>query len=58
MDTPRTLYKIDVNSPGTEAAAESSAALSAASILFDFADKYRGSYSGSCPFYCSYSGYH
>ncbi|KAF7828221.1 Endoglucanase [Senna tora] len=25
--------------------------------LFDFADKYRGSYSGSCPFYCSYSGY-
>ena len=25
--------------------------------LFDFADKYRGSYSGSCPFYCSFSGY-
>ncbi|KAJ1416140.1 Six-hairpin glycosidase superfamily [Sesbania bispinosa] len=25
--------------------------------LFDFADKYRGSYSASCPFYCSYSGY-
>ncbi|XP_024031981.1 endoglucanase 20 isoform X2 [Morus notabilis] len=25
--------------------------------LFDFADKYRGSYQGSCPFYCSYSGY-
>ncbi|KAK2372096.1 endoglucanase [Trifolium repens] len=77
MDTPRTLYKIDANSPGTEAAADSAAALSAASIvfkkkdtkysskllsqsksLFDFADKYRGSYSGSCPFYCSYSGYH
>ncbi|PNX94294.1 cellulase [Trifolium pratense] len=77
MDTPRTLYKVDANSPGTEAAAESAAALSAASIvfkkkdtkysskllsqsksLFDFADKYRGSYSGSCPFYCSYSGYH
>ncbi|WVZ11563.1 hypothetical protein V8G54_016093 [Vigna mungo] len=76
MDTPRTLYKIDANSPGTEAAAESAAALSAASIvfrkidakysstllshsksLFDFADKNRGSYSGSCPFYCSYSGY-
>ncbi|KAF5938484.1 hypothetical protein HYC85_022743 [Camellia sinensis] len=31
--------------------------------VFDFADKYRGSYSDSlnsvvCPFYCSYSGYH
>ncbi|OIV94921.1 hypothetical protein TanjilG_22118 [Lupinus angustifolius] len=25
--------------------------------LFDFADKYRGSYSASCPFYCSNSGY-
>ncbi|XP_028774810.1 endoglucanase-like [Neltuma alba] len=76
MDTPRTLYKIDANSPGSEVAAESAAALSAASIvfqkvdsnyssrllnqsksLFDFADKYRGSYSQSCPFYCSYSGY-
>lgn len=76
MDTPRTLYKIDANSPGTEAAAEAAAALSAASIvfkkkdtkysskllrhsksLFDFADKYRGTYTGSCPFYCSYSGY-
>ncbi|RDX76904.1 hypothetical protein CR513_43054, partial [Mucuna pruriens] len=76
MDTARTVYKIDANSPGTEAAAESAAALSAASLvfkkidanysstllsqsksLFDFADKYRGSYSGSCPFYCSYSGY-
>jgi hypothetical protein len=29
MDTPRTLYKIDANSPGTEAAADS-----AASIVF------------------------
>ncbi|XLR65255.1 hypothetical protein S83_015927 [Arachis hypogaea] len=76
MDTPRTLYKIDSSSPGTEAAAESAAALAAASIAFkktdpaysstllthsksllDFADKYRGSYSLSCPFYCSYSGY-
>ncbi|KAJ7952248.1 Endoglucanase [Quillaja saponaria] len=73
---PRTLYKITADSPGTEAAAESAAALSAASIvfkkvdanyssrllsqsqtLFDFADKYRGSYKSSCPFYCSYSGY-
>ncbi|XP_021757560.1 endoglucanase 20-like [Chenopodium quinoa] len=76
MDTPRTLYKITSSSPGTEAAADASAALAAASIvfkavdstysskllqhsqsLFDFADKYRGSYSASCPFYCSYSGY-
>ncbi|KAK2425928.1 endoglucanase [Trifolium repens] len=72
MDTPRTLYKIDANSPGTEAAADSAASivfkkkdtkyssklLSQSKSLFDFADKYRGSYSGSCPFYCSYSGYH
>ncbi|GFZ16446.1 glycosyl hydrolase 9B15 [Actinidia rufa] len=76
MDTPRTLYKINSSSPGTEAAAEAAAALSAASIvfqgvdsnyssnllnhsksLFEFADKYRGSYQASCPFYCSYSGY-
>ncbi|CAI9775761.1 unnamed protein product [Fraxinus pennsylvanica] len=26
-------------------------------LLFEFADKFRGSYQGSCPFYCSYSGY-
>ncbi|KAL6502369.1 hypothetical protein OROHE_024647 [Orobanche hederae] len=26
-------------------------------LLFEFADKYRGSYQGSCPFYCSFSGY-
>ncbi|XVF10516.1 hypothetical protein REPUB_Repub07fG0189700 [Reevesia pubescens] len=76
MDTPRTLYKITSNSPGTEAAAEAAAALSAASLvfkgvdsnystrllsksksLFEFADKYRGSYKDSCPFYCSFSGY-
>lgn len=76
MDTPRTLYKITSDSPGTEAAAEAAAALSAASLvfkgvdsnyserllsnsksLFDFADKYRGSYKDSCPFYCSFSGY-
>ncbi|KAL5707860.1 cellulase [Ranunculus cassubicifolius] len=35
----------------------SSRLLSQAQSLFDFADKYRGSYSLSCPFYCSYSGY-
>ncbi|KAK9698537.1 hypothetical protein RND81_08G111200 [Saponaria officinalis] len=76
MDTPRTVYKITPSSPGTEAAADASAALAAASIvfkkvdsnystrllqhaqsLFDLGDKYRGSYSASCPFYCSYSGY-
>ncbi|KAL2348013.1 hypothetical protein Fmac_002013 [Flemingia macrophylla] len=34
MDTPRTVTKIDANSPGTEAAAESAAALSAASVVF------------------------
>ncbi|XP_057967918.1 endoglucanase-like [Malania oleifera] len=76
MDTPRTLYKITSSKPGTEAAAEASAALAAASIvfkrvdskysanlltqsksLFNFADKFRGSYQASCPFYCSYSGF-
>ncbi|KAM6557586.1 hypothetical protein CsatB_004605 [Cannabis sativa] len=57
MDTSRALYKITSTSPGTEVAAEAAAALAAASILFEFADKYRGSYQGSCPFYCSYSGY-
>ncbi|KAF3632229.1 Endoglucanase 20 [Capsicum annuum] len=76
MDTPRTLYKITSNSPGSEVAAEVAAAFAAASIvfknidsnysakllrrsqsLFAFADKYRGSYQASCPFYCSYSGY-
>ncbi|KAF6162148.1 hypothetical protein GIB67_008277 [Kingdonia uniflora] len=35
----------------------SSRVLSQSRTLFDFADKYRGSYQGSCPFYCSYSGY-
>lgn len=38
MDTPRTLYKITQNSPGTEAAAEAAAALSAASIVFKSVD--------------------
>ncbi|KAK2984585.1 hypothetical protein RJ640_018963 [Escallonia rubra] len=73
MDTPRTLYKITSGSPGSEVAADSAAALAAASIVFkavdsnysarllshskSFADKYRGSYKDSCPFYCSYSGY-
>ena len=38
MDTPRTLYKITSSSPGTEAAAEAAAALSAASIVFKGVD--------------------
>lgn len=38
MDTPRTLYKITSNSPGTEAAADAAAALSAASIFFNGVD--------------------
>jgi hypothetical protein len=25
--------------------------------VFDFADTYRGSFTGACPFYCSASGY-
>ncbi|KAL1059792.1 hypothetical protein V6Z11_1Z006200 [Gossypium hirsutum] len=31
--------------------------LSKSKSLFKFADKYRGSYKDSCPFYCSFSGY-
>ncbi|KAI3727809.1 hypothetical protein L6452_16429 [Arctium lappa] len=81
MDTPRNVYKVSPQNPGSDVAAETAAALAAASIVFqdsdpsysrkllqtaknvfDFADKYRGSYSDSlgsvvCPFYCSYSGY-
>ncbi|XP_076958922.1 endoglucanase 17-like [Bidens hawaiensis] len=81
MDTPRTVLKIDKNTPGTEVAAETAAALASASLVFrksdrtysklllkrakrvfEFADKYRGSYSNGlkkfvCPYYCSYSGY-
>ncbi|EPS61761.1 hypothetical protein M569_13033, partial [Genlisea aurea] len=76
MKTPRTLLKIDGQNPGTEIAAETSAALAAASIvfqqvdrnyshqllnraknLFEFAKKFKGTYDGECPFYCSSSGY-
>lgn len=35
----------------------SSTLLSQSKSLFKFGDEYRGSYQGSCPFYCSYSGY-
>ncbi|WCJ26367.1 Endoglucanase [Euphorbia peplus] len=38
MDTPRTLYKITPNSPGTEAAAEAAAALASASLVFKSVD--------------------
>ncbi|GMH09594.1 hypothetical protein Nepgr_011435 [Nepenthes gracilis] len=82
MDTPRNPYMVSKQNPGSDVAAETAAALAAASIVFkdsdpsysakllhtamkvfDFADRYRGSYSDSlnsvvCPFYCSYSGYH
>lgn len=34
MDTPRTVIKIDKNAPGTEVAAETAAALAAASLVF------------------------
>ncbi|KAL9293632.1 putative cellulase [Arabidopsis thaliana] len=35
----------------------SSTLLNHAKSLFEFADKHRGSYQASCPFYCSHSGY-
>ncbi|XP_031501183.1 endoglucanase 20-like isoform X2 [Nymphaea colorata] len=35
----------------------SSLLLKNSKTLFEFADKYKGSYQKSCPFYCSYSGY-
>ncbi|WOL13067.1 endoglucanase 1-like [Canna indica] len=81
MDTPRNVYKVTSQNPGSDVAAETAAALAAASIVFkdsdpgysskllhtasqvfDFANRYRGSYSDSlssevCPYYCSYSGY-
>ncbi|EPS68604.1 endo-1,4-beta-glucanase, partial [Genlisea aurea] len=38
MDTPRTVFKIDKNSPGTEVAAETAAALAAASLVFRKSD--------------------
>ncbi|XP_058077027.1 endoglucanase 17 [Magnolia sinica] len=38
MDTPRTVYKIDSNSPGSDVAAETAAALAAASLVFRRSD--------------------
>ncbi|WJX32810.1 Esterase/lipase/thioesterase [Trifolium repens] len=82
MDTPRNVYKVSAQNPGSDVASETAAALAASSLVFkdsdptyssqllqaainvfNFADRYRGSYSDSlnsvvCPFYCSYSGYH
>ncbi|KAL0330517.1 UNVERIFIED_CONTAM: Endoglucanase 16 [Sesamum radiatum] len=76
MKTPRTVLKIDRNTPGTEITAETCSALAAASVvfrradhayarrllnrakvLFFFAKKYKRTYDGECPFYCSNSGY-
>ncbi|KAI5056587.1 hypothetical protein GOP47_0028405 [Adiantum capillus-veneris] len=76
MKTPRTAFQINASNPGTEVAAETAAALAAASLVFkhvdddysavlltratmvfEFADKYRASNTGECPFYCSYNGY-
>ncbi|KAG5231722.1 endo-1 family protein [Salix suchowensis] len=34
MDTPRSVYKVDKNSPGSDVAAETAAALAAASLVF------------------------
>ncbi|EAZ00403.1 hypothetical protein OsI_22418 [Oryza sativa Indica Group] len=38
MDTPRTVYKVDPSHPGSDVAAETAAALAAASIVFRDAD--------------------
>ncbi|XVE73355.1 hypothetical protein DITRI_Ditri11bG0111300 [Diplodiscus trichospermus] len=58
MDTPRSVFKIDKHSPGSEVAGETAAALPAALLVFirsdptlleafvcEFADEYRGPYS-------------
>lgn len=39
MKTPRTVLKIDSNKPGTEIAAETSAALAASAIVFKHTDR-------------------
>lgn len=38
MDTPRTAYKVSTQSPGSDVAAETAAALAAASIVFKDSD--------------------
>lgn len=39
MDTPRSVFKIDQNTPGSEVAAETAAALAAASLVFRRSDR-------------------
>ena len=38
MDTPRSVFKIDRNTPGSDVAAETAAALAAASVVFRRSD--------------------
>lgn len=38
MDTPRSVFKIDKNNPGSDVAAETAAALAAASLVFRRSD--------------------
>lgn len=38
MDTPRSVFKVDRNSPGSDVAAETAAALAAASLVFRRSD--------------------
>lgn len=38
MDTPRNVFKVDKNSPGSEVAAETAAALASASLVFRRSD--------------------
>lgn len=38
MDTPRTVYKVDNSNPGSDVAAETAAALAAASLVFRKSD--------------------
>jgi endoglucanase len=39
MDTPRTVYKVDSSTPGSDVAAETAAALAASSLVFRKADR-------------------
>ncbi|TYH80497.1 hypothetical protein ES332_D03G135900v1 [Gossypium tomentosum] len=62
MDTPRTSYVVNQTHPGSEVSAETAAALAASSLVFEFADKFRGNYrdsvgQGVCPFYCDWGSY-
>jgi len=38
MDTPRSVFKVDKNNPGSDVAAETAAALAAASLVFKKTD--------------------